>query len=56
MEKILFIFGRAKKRVVTSDMIAIGKKQTMVLWDLRERENENGKAREGAQNCEIYIR
>lgn len=55
MEKILFIFGRAKKKVVTSD-IAIGKKQTVVLWDLRERENENGKAREGAQNCEIYIR
>lgn len=26
MEKILFIFGRAKKKVVTSDMIAIGKK------------------------------
>lgn len=56
MEKILFIFGQTKKRVVISDMIAVGRKQTMVLWDPKEGENENGNAREGAQNCEIYIR
>lgn len=55
-ENIVYCWKSKKKVAAISDLIAVRMEQIRVMWDPGERENENGKLREGALNGEVYTR